>query len=92
MVRISVMAVVLVLAAPFAALPAAGRGPVLVILPPWQDAEALVAAAGGRLIGPLRAPFAVLADGADGFAERLRQGGAWAVTDGAGVARICGAM
>lgn len=91
MVRFGAIAVMLVLAAPLAALPVAGRGPVLVLLPPWTDAGAVVGSAGGRLIGPERAAFAVLAQGerAD-FAERLRAGGAWAVADGTGLARICG--
>lgn len=83
----------LVLAAPLAALPPAGRGPVLVLLPPWADAVALVGAAGGRLVGPERAAFAVLAQGeAADFPERLRAGGAWAVADGTGLARMCGAQ
>ena len=92
MIRFSFFAAVLVLVAPFAAFPAARQGPVLVLVPPWTDADALVAAAGGRVIGPARAPFAVLADGGAGFAERLRLNGAWAVADGAGIARLCGAM
>jgi hypothetical protein len=29
----------------------------LVLAPPWRDAEALIAAAGGRVIGPWTAPF-----------------------------------
>ena len=82
------------LAAPSAALVAApprADAPVLVILPPGADAAALLAAAGARPIGPLVAPMAVLAagDGAD-LPARLRAAGAWAVRDGAVLARICG--
>jgi hypothetical protein len=92
MIRLCAVAFAWVLVAPFAALPAAGGGPVLVLLPPWTDADAIVTSAGGRLIGPVRAPFAVLAEGGASFPEQVRQGGAWAVADGAVVARICGAM
>lgn len=78
-------------AALLAAPPRAGE-PVLVILPPMADAAGLLAAAGARPIGPLEAPLAVLAtgEGAD-LAERLKRAGAWAVRDGAVLARICGA-
>ena len=64
---------------------------VLVMLPPWADGDGLVAAAGGQVVGPLRAPFAILAlsQNAD-FAEQLRLAGAWAVADGTALARICG--
>lgn len=59
-------------------LPAAAAdavGPHLVIGP---GAEEVVAHAGGHLIGPAAAPFAVMADGVT--AEALRDAGAWAVT------------
>ena len=63
----------------------------LVIAPPWAAAggpAAVVQAAGGREIGPNRAPFAVLAvlDAPDA----ARRHGAWAVLDGRAVAQICG--
>lgn len=95
MERVLVMAGVFVaMLAPAAALvsmPAPDRGPFLVTLPPWADAEAIVTAAGGRIIGPLEAPFAVLATAdADGFARLARARGAWFVTDGAALARLCG--
>jgi hypothetical protein len=59
-------------------LPAAAAdavGPHLVIGP---AAGEVVAHAGGHLLGPERAPFAVMADGAS--PEALRAAGAWAVT------------
>lgn len=82
------------LAGPSAALVAApprADAPMLVILPPGADAAALLAAAGARAIGPLGAPMAVLAtgEGAD-LPARLRAAGAWAVRDGAVLARLCG--
>lgn len=65
--------------------------PVLVVVPPWQDAAGIVAGAGGGLIGPLRTPVAVLAaPGGPDFAARLRAAGALGVLDGRAAARICG--
>ena len=50
----------------------------LVVIPPWRDVEVIVQAAGGRIIAPRAAPFAVLAAGdGDDFAGSLRAGGAW---------------
>lgn len=65
-------------------------GVALVIVPPWAPggASGVVAAAGGREIGPMRAPFAVLAvfNGHDmGMSH-----GAWAILDGRLIAAICG--
>lgn len=63
----------------------------LVIAPPWASAggaAGVVAAAGGREIGPVRAPFAVLAVlDAPEAAMRL---GAWIVLDGRIMALVCG--
>ena len=68
-----------------------GDGPVLVIAPPWADAAGVVAAAGGRPSGPLRAPFALLARFPTPAAARAaRAHGAWAVIDGAAFAALCG--
>ena len=66
-------------------------GAVLVILARGEDPDDLLRRADGTLLGPTRAPFAVLATspGSD-FAERLVAEGAIAVTDGALMARICG--
>ncbi|WP_172299622.1 hypothetical protein [Pseudoruegeria sp. HB172150] len=65
--------------------------PMLVIAAPWHDASQIVAAAGGRIVGPQRAPLAVFAIGDAGFADRARASGAWSVTDGTTLAAICGA-
>lgn len=49
--------------------------------------------AGGRPIGPTRAPLAMLAvaeSHPESFSERLRNEGAWLVLDGAIAAQICG--
>lgn len=80
------------LALPLAGHPPVPGAPVLVIAPLWSGgAEALVRQAGGQPLGPVTAPFAVLA----GFPgripmERLRRLGAWAVSDGRVLASICG--
>lgn len=79
-------------AAALVAAPPRPGEPVLVILPPGVSADAVLAAAAARPIGPVEAPMAVLAtgDGAD-LAKRLVAAGAWAVRDGAVLARLCGA-
>jgi len=49
--------------------------------------------AGGRPIGPTRAPFALLAvanDHPEDFPDRLKTEGAWLVLDGAIAAQLCG--
>ncbi|CUH77465.1 hypothetical protein [Tropicibacter naphthalenivorans] len=78
---------------PFAsAAPARADALVLVVGPPWSGgAAALVERTGGRLVGPVQAPFAALAqfDGVLPDAQ-LRAMGAWAVTDGQRIALICG--
>jgi len=73
-------------------------GPMLVIVPPWANAGEIVARAGGRLVGPIRAPMAVFAaatdttapDATEGFVRRVRNEGAWWVSDGTALAAICG--
>jgi len=70
--------------------PVTGPGPILVIVPPWADAGALLARAGTRAVWPVSAPLAVIAEGDAATAARLREAGAWAVTDAAALARICG--
>ncbi|ABD55287.1 hypothetical protein [Jannaschia sp. CCS1] len=64
----------------------------LVIAPPWTangGAAGIVAAAGGREVGPIRAPFAVLAVFDTQPAARAL--GAWLILDGRLMAAICGA-
>lgn len=79
--------------APLSAVLAApvSEGPVLLILPPWADAGALLAASGGRALGPTRAPFALLAAYPSPAAARgARTHGAWAVLGGSALALLCG--
>ncbi|WP_339949950.1 hypothetical protein [uncultured Albimonas sp.] len=70
----------------------AGGDPVLAIVAPWTDVEAVVAQASGRGISPISAPLAALAvgEGPD-FPERLKAAGAWLVLDGRLLAELCGA-
>ena len=67
-----------------------GAGVYLVLAPPWRDAEALVAAAGGRTLGPEAAPIGRFA-AADvpGFPTRARELGL-VVLDGRALANLCG--
>ncbi len=95
-------ATAVLLAAGFAALVVAGGATalpraveqgddaiLLVVAAPWNGgAEAVVARAGGSVIGPERAMLAVLAHEAN--PEELRAAGAWAVVDWAGISFICG--
>ncbi len=63
----------------------------LVIAPPWTSvggAAGVVRAAGGQEIGPMRAPFAVLAI-LEAPEAALRHG-AWLILDGRVLAMICG--
>ena len=64
--------------------PVDDAAPLLVVGP---DAEALVRQAGGDLIGPERAPLAVIAQGEPGFAQRLD--GAWLVIDARWLLALC---
>jgi len=89
---LAVMPAALLLAAPGDAAPARAGTPLLVIVPPGAPAAAMVARAGGRLVGPVRAPFGVLAAGeGPGFAARLRAAGAWQVMPAGRLAALCGA-
>ncbi|MFO7856293.1 MAG: hypothetical protein R6V44_13975 [Paracoccaceae bacterium] len=84
-------------AAALLALPSPGAaGPLLVVAPPWRDAAALLAEAGGRPVGPAAAPLGRLAADADpdhprAFAARLRAAGALLALDARALARLCGA-
>ncbi|WP_194135347.1 hypothetical protein [Salipiger mangrovisoli] len=67
-------------------------GVVLVIAPPWgPGAPALVARTGGRLVGPVTAPFGSFAtfDG-PAPADRLRALGAWGTREAGALATLCG--
>lgn len=64
--------------------------PVLALFWPWRDAERAVRDADGRMIGPVRAPMAVIAVGnSPDFADRLAAQGALAVFDGTSAALLC---
>lgn len=71
-----------------AALPPPAGDILLVVVPPWRDAVAVVTAAGGQIATVERAPLSVLATGTS--AERLRSAGAMWVADGKWVASLCG--
>jgi len=73
------------------AIPKAKHGaPVLVVIAPWKNAEAIVAEAGGRVIGFDRAVFAVVGQSdSPEFAERLLLLGAWLVRDGSRLSWLC---
>lgn len=72
------------------AAPIASNDPLLVIVPPWLDAQAIVQDAGGDVIGLDHALFGVLAHGPDeGFAQAVLHAGAWAVRDGTLLAALC---
>lgn len=63
----------------------------MVIAPPWAvdgGPAGVVAAAGGREVSPMRAPFAVLA--VFDTQTTARSIGAWMVLDGRVIAAICG--
>ena len=81
------------LVAPIAALataqPRQGE-PLLVILPPWRDADQVLARAGARPVAPVRAPFAVLAvTDTDIGLQDLRSAGAWAVLHAGALSFLC---
>ncbi len=71
--------------------------PLLVVVPPWHDADRILARADLRAAAPVRAPFAVLAAAADApdaepsrTIAALRAAGAWAVLGAGALAFICG--
>lgn len=74
-----------------ASLPAAKGDLLLVVLPPWRDAESVLATAGGRPLGVSPTSFAQLAAAMrPDFAERALRAGAWAVLDGRRQISFCG--
>ena len=68
------------------------QGDVLaVVVPPWRNADAVVAAAGGVVLPVAGAPLSVQAASADpGFAARLRAAGAWAILPADATSFLCG--
>lgn len=70
------------------ATPVVPGQPVLVVAPPWNGgAEAVVAEAGGAVVGPTRAPLAVLAAGAS--FEAFMQSGAWFLVNPDALGFLC---
>lgn len=64
---------------------------VVVVAPPWQDSEQVIASAGGRLIGPIQAPLASMSVlVSEQYLQELYQDGAWFVFNGKTIAAICG--
>lgn len=64
-------------------------GPLIVVAPPFGDAEALIEAAGGQPLLPVSGFAVGVSTGAD-FAERLRGLGALAVLRTEGFGGFCG--
>ncbi|NIZ14457.1 hypothetical protein [Phaeobacter sp. HF9A] len=63
------------------------------VVGPMNGLPDILKRAGGRQIGPTRAPMALLAvadDHTSGFPERLKAEGAWLVLDGTIAAQLCG--
>ncbi|WP_425072024.1 hypothetical protein [Sagittula sp. S175] len=65
----------------------------ILVVGPMDELGDILRRAGGRAIGPTRAPFALLAHAdrhPEGFAQRLEIEGAWLVLDGTRAAQLCG--
>ena len=76
-----------------ASLPPPSSGLALFVLPPWQDRQVFLDAVGARPVGMEQAPLAVLAElSGDDLPTRARANGAWLITDGLAIARLCGAI
>ena len=74
-----------------ASMPPPKDGPILFVVPPWLDRAVFLQRLGARELGPAPAPMAILAVLDDTEqAGMSKEYGAWAVLDGAAVARICG--
>ncbi len=65
----------------------------LLVVGPMNGLPDILSRAGGRPIGPTRAPIALFAVAdihPEGFIERLHTEGAWLVLDGTIAAQLCG--
>ncbi|MFY0659330.1 MAG: hypothetical protein JXR15_02480 [Shimia sp.] len=66
-------------------------GPVLIVARPGTDLTELVEGSGGWVVGVARAPLAVMGvSDDDGFEQRLKRNGAWAILDGEALSWLCG--
>lgn len=93
----SSLAIALALGAPalgaLLSVPPETKGPVLVVHWPWQDAAASIIASGGYVLGPVQAPFGLLAASEDAaFATVLVETTPFIVADGYRLARLCGVI
>ncbi|WP_417253947.1 hypothetical protein [Celeribacter sp.] len=71
--------------------PVRGETPTLAIIPPWEDADQMLARVGLTRIGPLRAPFGTLVDTrSEADLIALSHAGVWFVLDGSKIAQLCG--
>ncbi|WP_407494016.1 hypothetical protein [Pseudooceanicola sp. MF1-13] len=80
---------------PLLTMPPADGDLVLVLSPPWADAMSIIDQAGGRPVGPETSWIGAFAQvdqmtQVAGFADRLKQAGAWAAFDGTAIAALCG--
>jgi hypothetical protein len=95
MLRLLPFPVLALVAAPAALIAASSpgdTGPWLVLAPPWRDAGVLVAAAGGREVGPASAPLGRLAAAEEpGFPARAAALGLL-VIDARALPDFCGVM
>ena len=92
--RVLVMMAVLALSGPLMAMavqPPDDRDILLVVLPPWQDGDAVLDAVDGVVIGPVQAPFAMLVQSAHPRVEvAAYDAGAWWGGSAGVLAAICG--
>jgi len=73
------------------ATPLQEGGPRLVLAGPGADLTQIIEHSGGWVVGMSRAPLTMMAaSDVDGFEDRLRENGAWAILDGENLAWLCG--
>ncbi|AML51612.1 hypothetical protein [Falsihalocynthiibacter arcticus] len=94
-VAIFLMCVLGLLAAPAAVVlsaPVTEGQVMLIVAPPWQNAQDIILRAKADSVGPKTAPFAAFAaSDTPGLEARLKHAGAWAVLDGQIISQLCGA-
>lgn len=88
------MPIIIVLSGPMIVVASAtpSQDDIRLVVSGWgRAASDRVETAGGHVIGPVRAPFGILAQSNDPeFSNRLHALGAWAVIEGGRIASICG--